>query len=169
MDFFDKELSVFDINRKAIPLFGFADYNLCTAKWLYQNRIPAMTKDGYETVGFKISGKDRWKRFDSIEKPPEEVWTKELERIRTFYRKAIKKNKEEAKGNLERLMEEMCKSYELGKSFSDVNAILFSRVCNLLLGLLSQAKLFILKQNNKIHGKKASLRSCKASTGRRTR
>ena len=34
--------------------------------------------------------------------------------------------------------------------------------------LLSQAKLFILKQNDKIHGQKANLRSCKASTGRRT-
>ena len=135
LDFFDKEFSVLDNERECIPLFGFADYNLCTAKWLYQNRIPAMTKEGFETIGFKISGKDRWKRFDSIEKPLEAEWTKELERIRTFYRKAIKKNREEAKGNLERLMEEMWKSYELGKSFSDVNAILFSRVCNLLLGL----------------------------------
>ena len=135
LDFFDKELFAFDTGRECIQVFGFADYNLCTAKWIYQNRIPAMTKDGFETIGFKISGSDRWKRFDSIEKPSEAAWSKELERIKAFYGKAVNENRADAKGNLERLMEEMWRSYELGKSFSDVNAILFSRVCNRILGL----------------------------------
>lgn len=135
LHFFDKEISALNNSRECIPLFGFADYNLCTAKWIYQNRIPAMTKDGFETIGFKISGKDRWKRFDSIEKPSEDEWMKELERIKAFYGEVMKRNREEAKKKLERLMEEMWTSYELGKSFSDVNAISLSRVCNVLLGL----------------------------------
>ena len=50
LHFFDKEISALNNSRECIPLFGFADYNLCTAKWIYQNRIPAMTKDGFETI-----------------------------------------------------------------------------------------------------------------------
>ncbi len=135
LHFFDKEISALDNSRECIPVFGFADYNLSTAKWLYRNRIPAMAKEGFEAIGFNVDRKDQWKRFDSIEKPSEDAWSKELERIKAFYERVMEKNKNEVKENIERLMEEMRRSYELGKSFSDVNAILFSRICNVILSL----------------------------------
>ncbi len=45
-----KKAFLLDFLRKktdnSIALFGFADYNLCTAPILYSNKIPALTKDG---------------------------------------------------------------------------------------------------------------------------
>lgn len=118
--------------RACVAIFGFADYNLCTAKWIYQNRLPSATKDGFKTIGFKISGKDRWKRFDCIAKPSEEEWASELEKIAALYRKSCD---DEGIKNLEAIKELLWRCYESAKNLSDVNAFFFSKVCNELWGL----------------------------------
>ncbi|WP_456487768.1 hypothetical protein [Candidatus Alkanophaga liquidiphilum] len=130
LDFLAKKIA--EGGRACVAIFGFADYNLCTAKWIYQNRIPSATKDGFETIGFKISGKDRWKRFDCISKPSEDEWASALERITAVYKKCCD---DESIKNLEAVKELLWRCYESAKSFSDVNAFFLSKVCNELWGL----------------------------------
>jgi len=154
--FFDNMLA--EYGRESIPLFGFFDYNLCTARFLYKNRIPFARKGGYDAIGFKISREEQWKRFNAIDKPPEDEWSKEIERIKGIYRKAMEEAKEgigaveEEREYLNMLEEEMWKSYELADKFSDVNAFIFSRICNRIMGLkviffrysdVQSAKIFI--------------------------
>ncbi|WP_456469186.1 hypothetical protein [Archaeoglobus sp.] len=102
-----------------IPLFGIYDYNMATAKWLYKNRIPDVNKNGFKKIGFKLSKKEVWKRFDQVEKPSEKEWEREVEKIKNHY----------GTKNADVVADEMWKSYELGDSFADVNAILFARLC----------------------------------------
>jgi len=145
LDYFCSKLKEF--GRDSLPVFGFFDFNLCTAKWLFQNKVPAANKEGFVTIGFRrSSGVNMWKRFNSIDKPSEEEWEREVQKIYNIYKKD-KENRE----NLEIIIEEMWKSYELGNALSDVNAILFSRLC-VLLGLnvlffrysdVQRAKVFI--------------------------
>ncbi|HDS45788.1 MAG TPA: hypothetical protein ENN68_06825 [Methanomicrobia archaeon] len=132
LDFFAQHLAA--SGRDCIPLFGFADHNLSTAKWLYQNRIPSNSRDGFETIGFSISGKDRWKRFACTEKPKDETWLKELERIRTFYHDRVHA-RDDAMAQLDQVFDEMARSYALSTNFADLNAFLVSRICNRLLSL----------------------------------
>ncbi|RLI78390.1 hypothetical protein DRP05_07395 [Archaeoglobales archaeon] len=110
--------------EKTIPIFGFFDFNLSTAKWLFQNRIPAVNKNGFVTIGFtKPRNLDMWRRFNSIEKPSEKKWEKEINKIYNIYGKNEK---------VEEIAEEIWKSYELGDTLSDVNAILFARLSSKL-------------------------------------
>jgi len=104
-----------------IPLFGIYDYNQATAKWLYQNRVPDINKNGFKKIGFKISKKDMWRRFDSLPKPSKERWEEEIEKIKKHYG-----GKSEDPNLIE---EELWISFELGENFADVNAILFARLC----------------------------------------
>jgi len=105
--------------KEIIPLFGIYDYNQATAKWLYQNRVPDINKNGFKKIGFKISKKDMWKRFDMLNKPSEGEWEKEVRKIVEHYRGS----------NIELIEEELWRSYELGENFADVNSILFVRLC----------------------------------------
>ena len=123
LDYISERLT--EIGREVVPVFGLFDFNLCTARLLFQNRVPAVNKDGFVTIGLrKPSGLNIWRRFNSIEKPTEEDWEKVVNRIKDIYRNASREI-------LEVIIEEMWKSYELGKTLSDVNAILFSRLCSL--------------------------------------
>ncbi|WP_202320056.1 hypothetical protein [Archaeoglobus neptunius] len=101
-----------------ISLFGIYDYNPATAKLLYQNRVPDISKNGFRKIGFKLSKKDTLKRFDQLEKPPKEEWRREIAKIEEIY------------DNVDWIAGEMEKSYRLGKNFADVNAILFARICH---------------------------------------
>jgi len=135
---FLREKLVEKSGKSVLSLFGFADYNLCTATLLYQNRIPALTKIACEKMGFKISGKDKWKKFDSIKKPLEKEWEREIERIKLYYKSNAKMAKieySEIKTNIDAFAGTMSKSYELAENFPDVNAFFFSKVCNEILGL----------------------------------
>ena len=125
------------IRRKipnSIPIFGFFDYNLCTSNWLVHNRIPDIKKTGVTTIGFKFRNKDKWKRFNHINKPRKEEWEKEINNIASTYSKVISKDRN-AKLNLELIIAELWKSYELGKSLAEVNAIFFARLSNIYFGL----------------------------------
>ena len=117
LDFFRKKLG------GSLPLFGFADYNLSTARILCQNRIPALTKNGCEKIGFKISGRDKWKSFNSIAKPSEQEFEKEMEKIGHHYR------------NLEGIEALMWESYRRAGNLADLNSFIFSRVCNVVWNL----------------------------------
>ncbi len=119
--------------KNAIALFGFADYNLSTARLLTQNKIPAFNRLGYEKTGFKIPERNVWKRFDSLPKPAEEEWKKEIGKILAHYTKyPLSRDGEHDLGRLTGILEE---SYVQAKNFPDLNAFFISRVCSTLLGL----------------------------------
>lgn len=117
--------------KKAIALFGFADYNLSTSRLLTQNKLPALNKLGYEKVGFKID--NVWKRFDCIQKPEETEWKKEIEKIANHYKKYS--TSQNTKLNLTELIKILEESYRYAKNFPDLNAFFISRVCNKLFNL----------------------------------
>jgi len=116
----------------SIPLFGFFDYNLSTASLLTHNKVPDIRKEGFTVIGIKISEKDRWKRFNSIPKPSKGTWEKVIKTIENVYIKVLGQN---ARSNLNLIIEELWKSYELGDNLSEINAIFFSRLVNVHLGL----------------------------------
>lgn len=123
LDYISKRLT--DIEKNPIPIFGLFDFNLCTTKLLFQNRVPAVNKNGFITIGLKRpSGSKMWLRFDVIEKPSEKEWESVIRKIEEIY-------KDCDKDTMKVIIEEMWKSYELGETLSDVNAIMFSRFCNI--------------------------------------
>lgn len=127
LDFFRKKL------KNSLPLFGFADYNLSTAKILSQNRIPALTKTGSEKIGFKIPEKEKWKAFNAIEKPSEQEFEKEIEKIKKHYKgycQMAKVHLSEIESNLNEIGDLMQESYKKAKNLSDLNAFIFSKICN---------------------------------------
>ena len=170
LNFFGNRLN--ESGKNSMSFFGFADYNISTARILSQNRIPALTKTGSEKIGFKISEKDKWKSFEIIGKPSEQEFEKEIEKIKTRYRnhlQMVKISSPEFESNLREIEEIMWESYKKAKNLADINAFIFSKVCNDLLRLditffrysdLQKEKIFIsewkkiisnLKLYNKIH------------------
>jgi hypothetical protein len=124
LDYFQNKLE--SLGEASIPIFGIFDFDLCTTKWLFQNRVPAINKNGFVSIGLKrASGKDMWKRFNSLEKPSPEIWENEIQKIRVIY-------KNSDTNVLETLSEEMWISYELGDRISEINAILLARLCTRL-------------------------------------
>ena len=97
----------------ANPIFGFHDLNVCTSKWLFQNRIPAMNKNGFVTVGFKR--KRRNMSLNAMDKPSEDEWNEVIGEIEKRYGGSI-------------VIDELQRSYDLATNFADVNAIFFARL-----------------------------------------
>lgn len=122
LDFFKRRLK--EEGKNPVALFGFADANLSTAKLLYSNRLPALTKEGYVRTGFKITGKQKWKSFNSLEKPNPESLAGIIGELRNAYGK-----QNEAVEEFVKLLEE---SYGLAKNFSDLNAFFFSKICEFI-------------------------------------
>jgi hypothetical protein len=121
-----------------IALFGFADQNLSTASYLSENIIPSSNKSGSEKIGFKIREKDRWKCFNTINKPPFEQWQKEMEKIHIIYQKQRKSDNAgvvEIKNRADRTLELLENSYQLADNFADLNAFFFSKLCVEVFGL----------------------------------
>ena len=121
-----------------IAFFGFADQNLSTASYLHENIIPSINKNGYDKIGFKIREKDRWKCFNTIDKPSPEQWQKEMEKFRVIYQKQRKPNDtytSEIRDRAERIIELLESSYKLANNFADLNANVFSRICVEIFGL----------------------------------
>ncbi len=124
--------------ENAIALFGFGDQNLSTASLLYKNQIPALNKNGSEKIGFKIEGKDRWKCFNSIEKPSIENWQREISKVEQLYWESARRLNIDfnvTKKRIDEILELMWKSYELAGNFADMNAYFFSKLCIEILGL----------------------------------
>ena len=95
------------------PLFGFHDLNVCNSKYLFQNRIPAINKNGFTTIGFKFKRKNV--SINAIEKPSEDEWNRVIKMIEDNYGESV-------------VIEDLWKAYESGESLADVNAITFARL-----------------------------------------
>ncbi|NJD78022.1 MAG: WbqC family protein [Candidatus Methanoperedens sp.] len=111
---------------KAVALFGFADYNLCTSKLLTFNKIPAYNKLGYEKFGFKIAEKDVWKRFDYLNKPDKNEWEKIIEKIASHYKRSPALPDAEVRlSELNRILDDC---YLKARNLSDMNAFFISKI-----------------------------------------
>jgi hypothetical protein len=122
LDFFKRRLK--EEGKNPVALFGFADSNISTAKLLYSNRLPALTNEGYVRIGFKIAGKQKWKVFNSLEKPGPEDLADVIGNIKNAYGKGNE--------NLEKSIKLLEESYGLAKNFSDLNAFFFSKICEFI-------------------------------------
>ncbi len=125
LDFFHKRI------ENSIALFGFADYNLCTAPILYSNKIPAITKTGSEKIGFRINKNEKWKSFNAIKKPTREEFENEINHVKNHYRNYISTAKLSfsIEENIKEIEEIMWKSYDLSNNLADLNAFIFSKIC----------------------------------------
>jgi len=108
--------------RNAVAFYGFMDYNLSSAKLLYQNRVPHLNKKGFERIGLKRpASPDIWKRFNYLPKPDEREWDNVISMISRLY---------PGNRNVEVVIDELWKSYELSENLSDINAMFFARLCS---------------------------------------
>ncbi|AKG92436.1 hypothetical protein GAH_00207 [Geoglobus ahangari] len=123
-EWIERTLSESGLNT--VSIFGIADYNLCTSKYLFQNRLPAVNKNGFVGFGLKKPrSREMWKRFNSLPKPEEEEWESLTQKLRSHYQNS-------GKEFAEMLIEEMWTSYHRGESLAEVNTILFIRLCRML-------------------------------------
>ncbi|MCK4270772.1 MAG: hypothetical protein KAW93_09865 [Methanogenium sp.] len=137
-------------DKNSITFFGFADQNQTTSPYLYKNIIPGFNKTGVEKIGFNIKGKDKWKCFNRIAKPPYKLWEEEIKKINTIYSGT---NNDICQD----ISEIMWKSYENADNFPDLNAFIFSKICTEILNLnlhffrysdIHQNKIFINETKN---------------------
>lgn len=91
---------------------------MATAKLLYQNRIPYINKNGFKRIGLKYQKKMHGRDLTGL-KNHLLMSGREVNKIREHYRTS----------NIEQIIEDLWKSYEIGNSFADVNANLFARIC----------------------------------------
>ncbi len=127
-----------ELGMDAIAVFGFADYNLSTASYLFRNQVPAFNKQGSENIGFKTAEKNRWRCFHTLEKPSEERFLAEMEKIKRFYEenaKNLNSNREMIGYRTEQLTDLLQRSYERARSFSGMNATIFAGICTEILDL----------------------------------
>ena len=96
-----------------VPLFGFHDLNVCNSKYLFQNRIPAINKNGFVTIGLKFRKKEV--SINAVKKPSENEWQEVMKKIERFYGDTA-------------IIDDLWKAYEFGDSLADVNAIAFARI-----------------------------------------
>jgi hypothetical protein len=116
----------------ALALFGFADQNLSTAKLLYENKVPAVNKQGNIKFGFKIRESEKWKRFNTIKKPSEDDWEQELHRLKNYYTHYLPKGNTSSDSlthNIDTLTEIMEMCYSRADNMADLNAFIFARIC----------------------------------------
>ncbi len=133
LDLLKKKLE--DQGRDVVALFGLADCNLSNASFLYKNKVPANTRDGCVKVGFKISKEDRFKPFNLVDKPSEVEWCRELENIKKFYLDNSRLDGLDISANIKEVIDLMEESYSGAVNFPDLNAFVFSKVCNRVWGL----------------------------------
>jgi hypothetical protein len=119
-------------DHEVIAVFGFADQNLSTAKLLYENKVPAVNKQGYKKIGFKIQETEKWKCFNRINKPSKDVWENELSSFKDYYFQYLPKNHADSHPimhTIDTLTEIMEKCYSRAHSMADLNAFIFARIC----------------------------------------
>ncbi len=128
----------------SVAFFGYADQNLSTAKLLYRTHIPAANKNGWETIGFLIAENDRNKRFCSQPKPSIEAWLNGLEKIKKHYLTdfaRLTNKSEKIPPQLDKILDILQISYEPAQNFAELNAIIFSRICQDIFGI--QVRFFL--------------------------
>ncbi len=136
LSWFQKQLE--KKGKNAIAYFGFADQNLSTAKILSKNHIPYWNKKGSEEIGFHIEEKDRCKPFCFIQKPSRDRWEKEMDKIAGLYPWNANKNTPDTvqeKPKIEDIITILWDSYENSQNFSELNSIIFAKICYEILGI----------------------------------
>lgn len=116
------------LGRRSISIFEFSDYNVCTAKLMYQNRIPSINTKGFEKIGFKFSNENIQKRLNEIEKPTELEWKHMLKKLEQVYSAYAKSGIERLDTNLKDFAAVMNESYGRAKNFADMNAFIIARL-----------------------------------------
>jgi hypothetical protein len=122
----------------AIALFGFLDQNLSTAKLLYENKIPAINKQGNKKFGFKIRESEKWNRFNTIDKPSKNDWEQELSNLKDYYTHYLPKStigSDSPLQNIDSLTEIMDSCYSRAENLADLNAFIFAGICQELFDL----------------------------------
>lgn len=122
----------------SVAFFGLADQNISTARILSKNQIPSLNKEGQIKIGFKVKDSDKFKSFYRVEKPQKDVWQNEINTIEQQYCSHSKKIKPEGffnKKQWDHIREILSDSYENADNFAELNGIIFSRICNDLLGI----------------------------------
>jgi hypothetical protein len=105
---------------------------------LYENKVPAVNKQGSKKFGFKIKEPEKWKRFNTINKPAQDDWDRELDKIRDHYLPYLPGNQEDAQvilRNIDTLTGIMEQGYSRATNLADVNAFIFARTCQELFDL----------------------------------
>lgn len=112
----------------AIALFGFVDQDTTMNSFLFRNKIPYYSKEGYKNIGFKIKGKNEWWRMWCKQPlPPREAVKKQIDcLIKTYTSHGLLRDDVDLV-LLEKLLREC---YICDCSFSEANAMFFSKVCN---------------------------------------
>ncbi len=126
LDFFAEKAK--SLGRKPVPIFQFSDYNVCTAKLMYQNKIPAINTKGFEKIGFKFSNENTQKRLNEIEKPTELEWEHMLKKLEQIYSAYAKSGIERLDTNLRDFVSVMNESYSRAKNFADMNEFIIARL-----------------------------------------
>jgi len=125
--FFGKKIS------NSFPLFGFSDYDLCTASVMAKAKFPVYNKQGSEPVGVNVPKEHYFRRFNLLSKPPRDRFEKEVEKLLALYNGSEKHNPS-IKYNLSAFTELLWRSYELAGNYSDMNAFFFSKLCSEFFG-----------------------------------
>ncbi len=128
VDFLRKRLKLKEKNP--VCIFGFSDYNICTAELMYQNKLPAANTNGYENIGFKLKSSDRLRRFNLIAKPAKEEWERTLEKTRELYSLYRSSGVENLDANLTDFTDIMNEGYGKAKNFADMNAFTIAHIFN---------------------------------------
>ncbi len=115
-----------EVEVQGMGFFGFLDQNTTTASYLYKNQVPALNKNGTQKIGFNVNRSEKWQRFNRIEKPPLEIWEDEMAQLENLYSDCLPENT--------KISEILWSSYERAKSFSDLNAFIFSNISREMLG-----------------------------------
>jgi hypothetical protein len=127
-----------DTGVNTIAFFGFADQNLSTAKILSKNQIPYWNKKGSENIGFRIEEKEHFKSFCTIQKPHRDRWIKEINKIEEIYRQDVNKkitDQSAKKNTIDDIIKILWESYEIAHTFSELNSIIFAKICYEILGI----------------------------------
>ncbi|MDD1696933.1 MAG: hypothetical protein LUQ36_01070 [Methanoregula sp.] len=121
-----------DHGHDAIAVFGFLDQNLSTAKLLYENKIPAVNKQGKKKFGFKIKESEKWKQFNTLKKPSKDEWEQELNNLKDYYTQYLPKENigsDISIQNIDSLTEIMETCYSRAENLADLNAFIFAGIC----------------------------------------
>jgi len=122
----------------SVAFFGLADQNISTARILSKNQIPSVNKEGLIKIGFKVKDSDKFKSFCRLEKPAYDVWQNEINTIEQHYLTLSKKIKPEgifSKKQWDQCREIFSDCYEHADNFAELNAMIFARICNDILGI----------------------------------
>jgi len=91
-----------------------------------------VNRQGSKKFGFKIPGDQKWKCFNTMNKPAQDDWERELSDLREYYLRYLPENDPDSPNipeNIENLTEIMEKCYIRSSTMADLNAFIFARIC----------------------------------------